>query len=58
MKYYINSTSTTKMILLSTINNITTDEMDIEVLDNEGNKQIIKESAYIKRQNISAVIPH
>ena len=38
MKYYINSTSTTKVILLSTINSITTDEMEIEVLDNEGNK--------------------
>lgn len=58
MKYYINSTSTSKMILLSTINKITTDEMEVEVLDNEGNKQTIKESAYIKRQKVSAVIPH
>lgn len=58
MKYYINSTSTSKMFLLSTLNGITTDEMEIEVLDNEGNKQIIKESTYIRRQSVSAIIPH
>lgn len=58
MKYYINSTSTSKEFLLSTLNGITTDEMEIEVLDNEGNKQMIKESTYIRRQSVSAVIPH
>lgn len=58
MKYYINSTSSTRIILLSTINNITTNEMDIEIVDRNGNKRIVKESTYIKMQNISAVLPH
>lgn len=58
MKYYINSTSATRIMLLSTLNNITTNEMEVEIVDSEGKKRMVKESTYIKMQNISAVLPH
>lgn len=58
MKYYINSTSATRIMLLSTLNNITTNEMEVEIVDSEGRKRMVKESTYIKMQNISAVLPH
>lgn len=58
MKYYINATTQTHQILLDSINKITTDELEIEITDNEGKKQIVKESTYLKMKNISAKIPH
>ena len=50
MKYYINSTSTTRILLLSTINNITTNEMEVKIIDSNDQKQLVKESTYIKMQ--------
>lgn len=58
MKYYINTTTETHQYLLDTINNINTNEIDIEITDENGNRQVIKESVYLKRQKISSVIPH
>lgn len=56
IKYYITPTSTARILLLSTINNITTNEM--EMVDSNGQKQLVKKSTYIKMQNISAILPH
>ena len=58
MKYYINSNQETRKVLLDNINLITTDEMDIEITDAQGNTKIVKESTYLTMQNIAATIPH
>ena len=58
MKYYINSNQETRKVLLDNINLISTDEIDIEVTDAQGNTKIVKESTYLAMQNIAASIPH
>lgn len=58
MRYYVNSNEDTKKILLDNINSITTDEIEIEVTDNQGNTRIVKESTYLTMKNISSIIPH
>ena len=58
MKYYVNSTEESKKMLLDNINQITTDEIDIEVTDSQGNTKIVKESTYLAMKNVSAVVPH
>ena len=58
MKYYVNSTQTSKQILLSYLNQIDTEEKEIEIVDKDGNTKVVKESTYLKMQNISSIIPH
>lgn len=57
MKYYIDTTSTTHQILLNCIGKLDTKEKEFEIIEN-GEKKLIKESTLIKRQKISAILPH
>lgn len=60
MKYYLGDNEISKKKLLDNINAIDTEEPMIELntLNADGSKQVIKESDYVKMQQITKEIPH
>ena len=58
MEYYVNSNVESKRQLLDRIEQLTTEEPDIEIVNEDGTKRIVKQSTYVKMQQISAILPH
>lgn len=58
MRYYVNSTETSKQILLQYLNRIDTEEKEVEIIDENGNKKLVKESTAIRMKQIASIIPH
>lgn len=58
MEYYVNSNVESKRQLLDRIEQLTTEEPDIEIVNEDGTKRVVKQSMYVKMQKISAILPH
>lgn len=58
MKYYVNRSEESKNLLLTALNNISTEELDVEVPDGYSGTKLVKESTAIAIAEMSATIPH
>ena len=58
MKYYINKNLETKRLLLNNLSNLSTEEPEVEILEPDGTKRVVKQSVFFKMKKISAIIPH
>lgn len=58
MKYYVNQSEESRRQLLNALNNITTEEKDIEVSDGQGGTRFVKEGTARELKKMSAQIPH
>lgn len=58
MRYYVNQSEESKRQLLRAINDISTEEKDIEVSDGQGGTRFVKEGTARELKKISAQIPH
>ena len=58
MKYYVNRSGESRKQLLKALNNISTEEMDVEVPDGYGGTMTVKESTAEAIAKAGAIIPH
>lgn len=58
MKYYVNQSEVSRKILLDSLEQITTEERDVEVDDGFGGKKLVKEHRAIAMAKAASIIPH